>query len=156
VFPDLPQQVGSCAADGVLGSVVGMIGSLQAHLTLAVILGSDPPPHGRLIRADLRSWHFSSFSFLGAPEPPVQLGFISTAQVDSADLVIDLRSVQEIAMAPLAAAFRVEPAEVDCLASTDRSRRIVLCCRSGVRAWRAAHRLQALGCERLAMLAMDA
>jgi molybdopterin/thiamine biosynthesis adenylyltransferase len=156
VFPDLPRQVGSCATSGVLGSAVGVLGTLQSHLSLAVLLGTAPAPHGRLVSVDLRGLRFSSFSFLGAPEPTTCLPFISVSQLSSSDLVMDLRTEQEIAAQPLSAASRVAAADVDGLAGTDPSRRVVLCCRSGVRAWRAAHRLASLGRDRVAMLALDA
>ena len=77
------------------------------------------------------------------------------AQLHSDDLVVDLRSEAEIRAAPLAAA-RLHSADVDSLAATDPARRVVLCCRSGIRAWRAAHRLAALRQGRVAMLALDA
>ena len=156
VFPDLPQQVGSCSVNGVLGSAVGVLGTLQAHLTLAAILGVEPAPHGRLVSVDLRQLRFSSFSFLNAPEPAQRLSFISISQLARADLVLDLRSEAEVADAPLEPATRIAAAEVDALLETDPSRRIVLCCRSGIRAWRAAHRLAGLGRANVAMLALDA
>jgi sulfur-carrier protein adenylyltransferase/sulfurtransferase len=156
VFPELPRQVGSCATSGVLGSAVGVLGTLQSHLALAVILGSEPAPHGRLVSIDLQQLRFSSFSFLTAPEPRTCLPFISVAQLDSNDLVMDLRTEDEIAADPLPGASRVSVTEVDGLAGTEPSRRVVLCCRSGVRAWRAAHRLATLGRAQVAMLALDA
>jgi sulfur-carrier protein adenylyltransferase/sulfurtransferase len=156
VFPDLPQQVGSCAANGVLGSAVGVLGTLQAHLSLAVILGTSPRPHGRLVSVDLRQLRFSSFCFLGAPEPANPLPFIAAAQLEAADLVLDLRSEQEVAVAPFPPATRIAANDVDSLAAAQPARRVVLCCRSGVRAWRAAHRLASQGRERIAMLALDA
>lgn len=156
VFPDLPRQVGTCASSGVMGSAVGVLGTLQAHLSLAVLLQTDPAPQGRLITVDLRQFRFSSFSFLGAPEPAQSLQFISVSQLEVADLVMDLRSEQEIAVEPLAGAAPLAAADIDALAGTEPARRIVLCCRSGIRAWRAAHRLATLGRERVAMLALDA
>jgi molybdopterin/thiamine biosynthesis adenylyltransferase/rhodanese-related sulfurtransferase len=156
VFPDLPRQVGSCATSGVLGTAVGVLGTLQAHLSLAVMLGTQPAPHGRLTSVDLQRLRFSSFSFLGAPEPARCLPFVSVSQLDGGDLVMDLRTEDEIALAPLPAASAVAGGDVDALAQTEPSRRLVLCCRSGVRAWRAAHRLASLGRERVAMLALDA
>src|SRR6201984_1860498 len=38
VFPELPGNAGSCAESGVLGTAVGGMGGLQAHLTPAVRL----------------------------------------------------------------------------------------------------------------------
>jgi len=37
VFPDVPSQAGSCAQSGVLGTAVGVMGTLQAHIVLALI-----------------------------------------------------------------------------------------------------------------------
>jgi len=156
VFPDLPQQVGSCATNGVLGSAVGVLGTLQAHLALAAILGVEPRPHGRLITVDLRQLRFSSFSFGRAPEPPQSLRFVSASQLTSADLVLDVRSAAEVADAPIERALHVAAAEIDALLAIEPSRRMVLCCRSGVRAWRAAYRLASLGREHVAILALDA
>ncbi len=38
VFPDMPRQAGSCAQSGVLGTTVGVMGTLQAQMTLAALL----------------------------------------------------------------------------------------------------------------------
>ena len=69
MFPELPRQAGSCAESGVLGTAVGVMGTLQAHLTLALLLGLEPSVLGRLISVDLRTLHFGGFSFTGAQEP---------------------------------------------------------------------------------------
>lgn len=156
VFPDLPQQVGTCAANGVLGSAVGVLGTLQAHLAMAAILGIEPAPHGRIVTADLRQLRFASFSFAAAPEPSRALRFVSTSQLASSDLVLDVRSAAEIAAAPIDQARQVAASEIDSVMSLEPSRRVVLCCRSGVRAWRAAQRLVSLGREHVAVLALDA
>ena len=38
VFPDVPDVAGSCASSGVLGSAVAVLGGLQAHLALHLLL----------------------------------------------------------------------------------------------------------------------
>jgi molybdopterin/thiamine biosynthesis adenylyltransferase len=156
VFPDLPQQVGTCAANGVLGSTVGVLGTLQAHLSLAAMLETQPAPHGRVVSVDLRQYRFSSFSFLGAPEPVTSLAFVSVSELTGADVVLDVRSAAEIAAAPIAQARCIVATEVDAWVATEPARRMVVCCRSGVRAWRAAHRLASLGRAHVAILALDA
>ena len=96
------------------------------------------------------------FSFAGAPEPnEAPLAFIAPGEIGAADIVIDLRSLAETPVSPFPGAVRVgvealEKAQL----SFPREPRIVLCCRSGVRAWRAARALQSQGQLNLALIAM--
>ena len=154
VFPELPRQAGSCAESGVLGTAVGVIGTLQAHLTLALLLGLDPPVLGRLISVDFRTLHVGGFSFLGAAEPANPLAFIAPAEVTSADLVIDLRGLAEAPLSPFASAWRLGVEDLEKGGQPlPPERRVVLCCRTGVRAWRAARALEARGHRKLALIA---
>ena len=157
VFPELPRRAGSCAESGVLGTAVGVMGTLQAHLVLAVLLDLAPTVRGRLLSLDFRTLHVGTVSFQGAAEPEEQpLPFIDAAEVTADDVVVDLRSLAEAPVSPFAAALRVDVEAVEgarvCL---PRERRAVLCCRSGLRAWRAARALQAAGYERLALVALN-
>lgn len=155
VFPELPRQAGSCAESGVLGTAVGVLGTLQAHLTLALLLRLEPSVLGRLINVDLRTLHLGSFSFTGAQEPPEGPAFIAPEDVAPSDLVIDLRSLTEAPVSPFAAAWRVD---VEALEQGGQplpaGRRIILCCRTGVRAWRAARALAARGHRNIALIAL--
>jgi rhodanese-related sulfurtransferase len=156
VFPDMPRTVGSCAEGGVLGTAVGVIGTLQAHFTLALLLKVEPAVLGRLVSVDFQTLHFGGFSFAGATEPVGSaLTFIAPEEVVEGDCVIDLRSVDEAPIAAFAGALRID---ADALASAPREFppgvRVVLCCRSGVRAWRAARTLQGQGLARVALLAL--
>ena len=156
VFPELPRSAGSCAESGVLGSAVGVMGTLQAHLTLALLLDWQPPVAGRLLSVDFRTLHLGGFSFSGATEPREQpIPFIAPAEVGSGDVVIDLRSTSEAPVSPFPTALRVgvealEKAQLTLPAAP----RIVLCCRSGLRAWRAAQALRSQGHANLALLAL--
>ena len=156
VFPDMPRTAGSCAASGVLGSAVGVMGTLQAHLALALLLEWQPSVLGRLISVDFRTLHMGGFSFAGAPESSeAALRFIAPEQVGAADTVIDLRSLAETPVSPFAGAVRVDVEALEkAQLSLPHEARIVLCCRSGVRAWRAARALQSQGHANLALLAM--
>ena len=156
VFPELPRNAGSCAESGVLGSAVGVMGTLQAHLALALLLEWQPSVAGRLLSVDFRTLHLGGFSFSGAVEPrEPPIPFIAPAEVKGSDIVIDLRSTSEAPVSPFPAALRVgvealEKAQVQ-LPSEPR---IVLCCRSGLRAWRAAQALRNQGHANLALLAL--
>lgn len=156
VFPEMPRQAGSCAQSGVLGTAVGVMGSLQAHLTLSILLRLTPTVLGQLVSVDFRTLRVSGFSFATAREPAgPTLRFIAPEEVRTADLVIDLRSLTEAPVSPFPGALRVgvEDVERAGLANTAASR-VVLCCRSGIRAWRAAQALQRSGHADLALVAM--
>jgi rhodanese-related sulfurtransferase len=156
VFPELPRSAGSCAESGVLGSAVGVMGTLQAHLALALLLDWQPSVAGRLLSVDFRTLHLGGFSFSGATEPLEQpIPFIAPAEVGGTDIVIDLRSTSEAPVSPFPTALRVgvealEKAQLQLPAEP----RIVLCCRSGLRAWRAAQALRSQGHANLALLAL--
>jgi sulfur-carrier protein adenylyltransferase/sulfurtransferase len=156
VFPEMPRQAGSCATAGVLGTAVGVMGTLQAHMVLSLLLDLQPAVLGQLVTVDFRTLRFGGFSFVGAGEPSgAVIPFIATDQVDSTDLVIDLRTLTEAPVSPIAAALRIE---VDAVEGAEGERlpnapRVVLCCRTGVRAWRAARALQRRGHTNVALIA---
>jgi rhodanese-related sulfurtransferase len=157
VFPEMPQQLGTCAQDGVLGTAVGVIGALQAQMTLATILNLQPSVAGQLVSVDFHGLRIGGFRFLGATEPAAasQLRFIAPLEVNASDVVLDLRTSAETSAKPFASTLR---ATVDTIADLQSelpsSRRLVLCCRSGVRAWRAARVLQKHGYKDLALIAL--
>jgi sulfur-carrier protein adenylyltransferase/sulfurtransferase len=155
VFPEMPLQAGSCAQSGVLGTAVGVMGTLQAHLTLAILLELTPTALGQLVSVDFRTLRFSGFSFASAREPPAPaLRFIAPEEVGDADLVVDLRSLAEASVSPFPGAMRVGVEEVERVGLPDTSAsRVVLCCRSGIRAWRAAQALRRTGRTNLALIA---
>jgi len=156
VFPEMPRTAGSCAEAGVLGTAVGVMGTLQAHLALALILEWQPTVLGRLVSVDFRTLHVGGFSFAAATEPEqMPLRFIAPTEVSAADIVIDLRSLAETPVSPFPGALRlgVEALEKEPV-TFPAEPRVVLCCRSGVRAWRAARALQKQGHVNVALVAM--
>ena len=156
VFPEMPRQAGSCSGTGVLGTAVGVMGTLEAHLTLALILGLTPPVLGRLLTLDFRTLRIGEFSFALASEPAEPaLRFIAPEEVRAEDLVIDLRSLEEAPASPFGSALRLPLEELERGAvRPGREARVVLCCRSGVRAWRAAGALRRQGHANLALIAL--
>lgn len=155
VFPDMPAQLGNCATAGVLGTAVGVLGSLQAHMVLQLALNSEPLPAGRIVTIDFRTWAFGGFSFLGAPEPDDGLCFIDVSQFQDDNFIVDLRGTDEALTPVTPGAYRISVADIDRLATEEtQGRRVVLCCRSGLRAWRAARKLQAHGLNNLALVAL--
>jgi molybdopterin/thiamine biosynthesis adenylyltransferase/rhodanese-related sulfurtransferase len=156
VFPEMPARAGDCATAGVLGPAVGTLGLLQAQMALLLALGLEPSPLGRVISFDARRLAFGGFSFAGAPEPVAgSFPFIAPSQLSAGDIVVELRGVDEAPVAAAPDAIRLSVDEIDRLSldETD-SRRVVLCCRSGIRAARAAGRLAARGATDLALMAL--
>lgn len=143
VFPDLPERAASCATAGVLGPVVGMLGTIEAQMALSLLLGLDPSPLGRVISFDARSWRFGGFGFGNAPEPvdPL-LRFIGPSQITPHDLAIDLRGPDEAPEPAVPHAMRLSLEELDRLPAPQPNQRLVLCCRTGLRAWRAGRIVQ--------------
>lgn len=152
VFPDPPQNAASCATAGVLGSLVGMIGALQAQVTLAHLIGLGPSPLGWVGTFAGDTLRFGGFRFDGAEEPRTgAYAFIAAEQVTPRDLAFELRGEEEAPRPALAGAARGAPTREAILdAAPDR---VVLCCRSGLRSWRAAQNLGDLGDIDIVLLA---
>lgn len=153
VFPDLPARLGSCAQDGVLGPVVGVIGGVQAQMALALLSRLEPSPLGRMVSYDGLQQRFGGFSFLEAEE---QAGprFIAPVHIRSNDFIVDLRAEHEGAIAhPAARRLTVADLRADGLLPAI-GQRAVLCCRSGQRAWTAAERLSGLWDGEIVLVAL--
>jgi molybdopterin/thiamine biosynthesis adenylyltransferase len=151
VFPDLPDRLGNCAEDGVLGPCVGILGSVQAQMALAVLAGLAPSPLGQLVTFDAEGHRFGGFRFDGAVEPEAGFGFIAPAQVRPGDWLVDLRAEDEPGPA-LPGAARRSVADFDRL--HPEGARAVLACRSGLRSWQAAERLRARWDGEIALIAL--
>jgi molybdopterin/thiamine biosynthesis adenylyltransferase/rhodanese-related sulfurtransferase len=153
VFPEITSDGGTCATIGVLGTAVAVVGGLQAHLALHLLLGLQPTVLGRVFTFDARRPGFGGFDFTRSPEPESFVPFIAPAAVNDDDVVVDLRGLDEAPQSPFAGALRLDVDHVATL-SAERSRRIVLCCRSGQRSLAAADRLRERGYGNLALVAL--
>ena len=73
LFPEMPdpETVPSCAQAGVLGTVPGLFGTLQAHEALKLILGIGEPLIGALLTVDLLVMRFQKPRLPRDPNCPV-------------------------------------------------------------------------------------
>jgi molybdopterin/thiamine biosynthesis adenylyltransferase/rhodanese-related sulfurtransferase len=155
VFPDVSIDGGTCATVGVLGTNVAVLGSLQAHLVLHLVLKLEPTVLGRVVTFDAKRLAFGGFGFEGSPEPQGAVPFIAPAAVTPDDIVVDLRGFDEAPVSPFAGARRLDVDHVEeIVTQPPPSQRIVLCCRSGQRALMAADRLRGRGLGNLALVAL--
>ncbi|WP_120499872.1 HesA/MoeB/ThiF family protein [Roseovarius sp. EL26] len=152
VFSDLPESAANCSTAGVLGPVVGVIGTLQAQMAVSTLSDPDRPALGTMITMDLQKFTTGGFSFATASEPDTLFPFVSDNQLTATDQVIELRSKQE---APKAIHKNSNRLEFKSLTTHDfaPNRRIVLGCKTGLRAWRAATTLQKAGYSNIALMA---
>lgn len=149
LFPDLPERAASCASAGVMGPLVGAIGALQAQMALGVLLEQHPSPLGQLLSLDVAGWRLGGFRFETAPEPSDPLPFIAQSQVRPDDLLFDLRDEVTTPFDPRArrraALDGVQPPP---------GGRVVLACRSGLRADQAGRLLRNHWSGAVALLAI--
>ncbi|MFV0514692.1 MAG: ThiF family adenylyltransferase [Jhaorihella sp.] len=138
VFPDAPDSGASCESAGVLGPVVGVIGMMQAQMALNFLLSIDPSPLGQVVHYDGRGLRASGFRFDHAPEPNAPLRFVAASDLSDRDRIVDLREDGPL-LHPQAQRLTAEDIAGD-LPLTDT--RLVLCCATGLRAWRAAEYLR--------------
>jgi adenylyltransferase/sulfurtransferase len=164
LWPDATADgvVGNCAEAGVLGPVPGTLGSLQALLTLKILLGIPGQLGGELLLLDFMN--FSSVK-LKAPrrrdctaptcavirdipreEPGLEIALPSLAAAAARHFeVIDIRTPEEVAAQPTQArhiAMAALLANPEMLSSTGR---YVLVCASGKRSSAAARELRKRG-----------
>lgn len=148
VFPDLPQRAQNCSTAGVLGPVVGVIGTLQCQMALNILLNVEPSPMGQMVSVNLQKFSQQSFRFDSAPEPDdaIKLSFIGKPSIVDNDWVVDLRTslydnvsvegkVSQVQITSLADFKANAP-------SPRGEKRAVIVCRTGLTAWQAARHLQ--------------
>ena len=144
VFPDLPDNIENCNTAGVLGPVVGTLGSIQAQMAINYVLDIKPKPLGQMISINLKNYYFSNFRFDKAPEPQKSnFKFIDLGQIKDDDLIVELRDIKE---APVLIAKNAIRIELDSLKEKvtqfDKNKHLILICKSGVRSWKAAKSIE--------------
>ncbi len=75
-------------------------------MVLSLLLDLQPAVLGQLVTVDFKTLRFGGFSFAGPVSRAARaIPFIAADQVDGTDLVIDLRTLAEAPVSPIAAAF---------------------------------------------------
>ena len=143
VFPDLPNNNNSCNTEGVLGTSVGMIGSLQAQLVIFYLLRINNTI-GQLYIFNTEDFRISNFNFLDAKEPKNSFKFLSKNNIKNDDLVFDLRDEKKNEDLVSSNAFRCSLEEYikEVSVPSKCHNRVVFCCKTGLRAWKAAKKLE--------------
>lgn len=141
VFPNAPENAANCSTAGVMGPVVAMLGAAQAQMAMSVILEFKPNPLGQILSIDMKTYRTSGFRFDDAEEPQAFFPFVARSELTGEDEIVELRDPIEEPQLIHWAARRISPdhLEQDIILS---DKRLALVCASGLRAWRAAERMQ--------------
>lgn len=155
VFPDLPDDIENCNTAGILGPVVGVLGSMQAQMVINYILNLSPNPIGQMISINLKNYQFSSFRFDNATEPKQSnFKFISFNQIKENDLVIELRDKEELPFPKINNVIRIPIDEIeDKILQFDRNKHLIFVCKSGVRSWKAAKLIEEKWNNKISLIA---
>ncbi len=160
--------VGNCAEAGVLGPVPGTFGTLQALLTLKILLGLSGQLEGELLlldftnfsslklkaprRAECRAPDCAHIRDIAREEPQIEIVVRSLADaVERGFEVIDIRTAEEVAAHPAAArhiampALLADPSPLADRGTLPAGRELLLVCASGRRSLAAARELRKRG-----------
>ena len=156
LFAKLPKEQLSCDTVGVTGPSVGIIANIQAQESLKVILADPHALFGKLLYADLWQYNLHTIDFSKAKEPSgAQIKIISQSQLDENDIVIDVRSQEEIKEQPQPFPVTLEiPMQQIGLNTINlcETQRVVCVCASGQRALIAAQQIKQHGHNKVAAL----
>jgi sulfur-carrier protein adenylyltransferase/sulfurtransferase len=154
--------VGNCAEAGVLGPVPGTFGTLQALLTLKIVLGLSGQLEGELLlldfmnfsslklkaprRAECHAPHCAHIREIAAEDPGIEIALGSLD--DAAKLgfeVIDIRTAEEVAARPAPVRHIAMPVLLEDPTLLSPGREFLLVCASGKRSLAAARELRKRG-----------
>lgn len=162
--PPAPGLVPSCAEDGVLGVLPGMLGTMQANEALKLVLGIGEPLIGRLLVVDAltmttRELRFSRRTACGScgterhsvviPPCPLPADIVDTP---GAALLVDVREADEYAAGHLQGALHIPLAQLASHLEALEGRDVVLYCKSGSRARKGWELLREKGLTRTRLL----
>ena len=153
VFPDLPDNIENCNTAGVIGSVVGTIGSIQAQMAINYFLKISPSPLGQMISIDLKNFHFSSFRFDKAKEPKESnFKFIDPSQISKTDVVADIPIDGQVKELLLVCALIYKRSE-EKIMQLDTNKHLIFVCKSGIRSWKAAKMFEHVWNNKISLIA---
>jgi sulfur-carrier protein adenylyltransferase/sulfurtransferase len=160
LFPTTPppEAVPSCADAGVLGAMCGLVGSVMATEAVKLVTGVGQPLVGRVLLVDVAAMRMREVPLRPNPrrgevveapraEPLPDVGPAEVARRLGEVVVLDVREPEEHALGTVPGARTVPLGEVLTWSDTGRlgAAPVVVTCKVGPRAERAARHLLALG-----------
>jgi molybdopterin/thiamine biosynthesis adenylyltransferase len=122
LYPETPTDACNCNEAGILGTVAGLAGLYQAHLTLCFLLGIGDAAPGTILSFDFKNFRMQSLklpknpdcahcknkSSYGARRMPQQptISLLHPSNVTN-HLIVDVRTHEEVANDPIANALHM-------------------------------------------------
>jgi len=168
LFPELPIDCVNCNDAGILGTVAGLAGLYQAHLTLCFLLGIGDVGPGSVISMDFKSMRTQQLTLQKNPECVICKKATYGAQraamtapniplVHPDDLndhiIVDVRTNDEVAMDPIAGALHIQLDTIPArYTELPKDKLLAFACASNIRSRRAAEYLYSLGYTNVCVL----
>ncbi len=172
LFPDTPKNACNCNESGVLGTVPGLAGLYQAHLTLCYLLGIGEVKTGTILSLQFDTFRLKMLQLEKDPSCPTCSGQISASHPSRPEirneeillcgrsdldpkrtLIIDVREPYETAADPVAGAVNIPLATLpQRLSDLPRDKRLALVCAANVRSRMGAQILRECGFDNVCIL----
>lgn len=172
LFPDTPKNACNCKESGVLGTVPGLAGLYQAHLTLCYLLDIGEVKTGAILTLQFDTFRLKKLQLAKDPSCPTCSGQISVstdtrpkiqneeiALLGRSDLnpehtlIIDVREPYETAADPVRGAVNIPLATLPLkLSELPRDKTLALVCAANVRSRMGAEMLRACGFDDVCIL----
>ena len=167
LFPKESAELPTCAQAGVISTLPGLFGQLQASMVLQVILGLSESLLGKLWRIDLRKGIAKTLDFEADPgcavcaaiskQTPLGIRVATMNQLntllDEGAMLLDVRTDQERSLGHMGGEHMPLDGLEQGLRSLDKNKHWVVYCHSGVRSELAAHWLCQAGFTQVSNLA---
>jgi adenylyltransferase/sulfurtransferase len=168
LFPELPINCVNCNEAGILGTVAGLAGLYQAHLTLCFLLGIGDVGPGTVMSMDFKSMRTqqlhldknpectickkSSYGAKRTPITPPQIPLVHPDDLKN-HLIVDVRTEEEVAYDPIAGAIHIRLDLIpERYAELPKDKLLAFACAHNVRSRRAAEYLYSLGYTNVCVL----
>lgn len=168
LFPELPTDCKSCVEGGILGTVAGLAGMYQAHITLCFLIGIGDVKPGSILSLDFKTMRTQHLTLpknpeceicgkaqYGAQRTKIEAPIIPLLHPDELKdhVVVDVRTFEETFEKPIENALHIPLDDIPGrYAELPTDRPIAFICRSNRRSRVAAEYLYARGYKNVCVL----
>jgi molybdopterin/thiamine biosynthesis adenylyltransferase/rhodanese-related sulfurtransferase len=166
LFPELPTDCKTCVEGGILGTVPGLAGMYQAHMTLLFLIGEIQP--GTVLSLDFKTMRTSQLKLEKNPECPVcsKANYGAKREPVAATIIplvhpnelrnhviVDVRSDVEVSMAPIEGALHIRLDTIpERYEELPKDKLLAFVCSANIRSRKAAEYVYACGYKNVCVM----